>query len=688
MMTEKYGASRIRRSAFTLVELLVVMAITAILLGLIFGPMYQGFNLTNRARVQILAQDLARSIIERVNKEQSNSVYIFDNANMPINLWVKAKNGSGQIVTPVPFAWVDMVPPGRVIDQQGYQFLTQHPELIDPTTGNAIENPRLREELIRLAQAEGDTTGQKYLSLADVAVPSAPGRTFVRYFVGLRDNSTESDPGGQSGRPRKTYNNFYDELRHGSHTATIEEHNPYLLYRATVTPYLPNGLVDTRLFRVDNNGQPILFEPNFFYDNRTATSPGGNIPAAYPGWNDDNKDGVVNYSENWRAAARTLVPGDRADEVVVTREDDGKPVYFNNPMRGNNIEMKIVPQIRFQPNFVGNDAGAPARLSDRGNEAPNTAASSHRETYAHWTPGYTVFVYRGSFGGSSVSYFTWAGTGWADGSNNVRYCEFNSATGVTNGNGNSNPPGEDTGFNPLNPTALPATVDPNKFLMFGVDPRKGMINFSFPATLWMKDNLGQPLPSIYTSADANSHHVNEDLNSYRYISLINPPNVAVGTSPLAKIANLFIVPGTEVVIGPDMRPGPHYGMPITYTRVPRNSDPRRLGPNEFMINYDQLTNANVNDPLAAKGTIIFDSQDDAPGNPHSLPTLDAQGNQASTIRVTYQVQNNRPGDVVKADYLTRQLMTFVLGVRLYDKASGQPQQVTLNQQIRVRNQSR
>src|SRR5438094_10617074 len=62
---------------FTLIELLVVMAITAILLGLIFGPMIQGFNLTNRARVQVLTQDSARAAMEIAQRDMSNAVYIF-----------------------------------------------------------------------------------------------------------------------------------------------------------------------------------------------------------------------------------------------------------------------------------------------------------------------------------------------------------------------------------------------------------------------------------------------------------------------------------------------------------------------------------------------------------------------------------------------------------------------------------
>ena len=88
-------ANRARRAAFTLIELLVVMAITVILLGLIFGPLVQGFNLTNRARVQVETQDSARRIAELVQRDLSQAIFIFDNSQQSINVWVRQPDGNG-----------------------------------------------------------------------------------------------------------------------------------------------------------------------------------------------------------------------------------------------------------------------------------------------------------------------------------------------------------------------------------------------------------------------------------------------------------------------------------------------------------------------------------------------------------------------------------------------------------------
>jgi hypothetical protein len=145
-----------------------------------------------------------------------------------------------------------------------------------------------------------------------------------------------------------------------------------------------------------------------------------------------------------------------------------------------------------------------------------------------------------------------------------------------------------------------------------------------------------------------------------------------------------------------MRPGPHYGKEITYTRVRRSGDPRQIGPNEYMINYTDIPNpdgSTPTDPLQKMGTIIFNSRPDSLGVPNALPerSYDQNGQlteSAAPITVTYQIQNNLPTDVVKVDYITRELMTVSVGVRLFDLRSGQPQQVTLTQKIKVRNLQR
>ena len=61
---------------------------------------------------------------------------------------------------------------------------------------------------------------------------------------------------------------------------------------------------------------------------------------------------------------------------------------------------------------------------------------------------------------------------------------------------------------------------------------------------------------------------------------------------------------------------------------------------------------------------------------------------ADPVEVSYQFQMNRPNDVVKIDYLTRELMSLAFQVRLYDPSSGRPQITELSNKIKVRNLQR
>jgi prepilin-type N-terminal cleavage/methylation domain-containing protein len=692
-----------REQAFTLIELLVVMAITVILLGLIFGPLVQSFNLTNRARVQIETQDVARRVMEIASRDLANGVFVFDNSTEPIYLWIRTPNANGDplgppVPTALPFAQVDLVPPARLIDQDA----AVQPQDIDPTTG-----------LPRSFNAEIDQPNDPRFK---VALPLAPGRTIVRYFLALRDNTSEADPTTlTSGRPLKPYTNFYDNPS----IASLSVHNPVILYRAVISPYLPDGRVDERFFRRDAAGRPILYDPNFFYDYTDA--PAG-LPAI-PGYSGPNARGYGRLYENWKLIARAVVPTDRADEVIVQRGGDGKPIYYPDPVTGP--YMRITPLVRLQPTYMGNDAGAATSTRDPGNESPDVAPSTHRETYGHWTTPHRFFIYRNRLNTNPLPVFFWYNTGAID--DEVMAQEVDIATGTVNSSVEAfwfpnwrplllNP---QTGRQVPPPNSSKGTPNNVPLVMFSTDARKGIINYAFPDSIMLHDGTGKPDPSQFDPAVINQQYEAYRIanptnisNALRYVDLKQLPNGR--QSPLNVIPNCRIVPGSEVVIGPDMRPGPNYGKPVIYTRRPRTDygGQDALGPNEYMINYSDVPNANLADldpmnrALMSAGTIIFRSKFDEPYSlrppvavqqhgfwEFALPEYqgDANGNltlPAAPIIVTYQIQNNLPIFSVRGDYLTRELMTFALGVRLYEFNSGQPQQVTLTRKVKVQNLQR
>jgi hypothetical protein len=275
--------------------------------------------------------------------------------------------------------------------------------------------------------------------------------------------------------------------------------------------------------------------------------------------------------------------------------------------------------------------------------------------------------------------------------------------------------------------------NPNPQFAFTIDNERGTINFAFPSTVLIHDANGNPLTAVYNPAKINAMADTSD-PPRRFLSLQtldpadNPSMANVNLQPLSPGMNWYpdarIVPGSEVVFGPDQRPGPHYGFRIQYTRIPsKGLDP--IGPNQYKILYENDPNNPNNDPALKLGYIEFRQDSDASSvvnvsddayaganydpnvgfKPYGLPehkanpAFDASqpasaanplflappNNQADPVEVLYRFQMNRPNDVVKVDYLTRELMNVTVEARLYDPASSRPQNTILTEKIKVRN---
>ena len=49
------------------------------------------------------------------------------------------------------------------------------------------------------------------------------------------------------------------------------------------------------------------------------------------------------------------------------------------------------------------------------------------------------------------------------------------------------------------------------------------------------------------------------------------------------------------------------------------------------------------------------------------------------------MQNNLKGDLLHANYVTKELMTIIMGIRIYDSNSGKVQAVQLTNKMRLKN---
>ncbi len=207
--------NRRSQKGFTLLEMMVVIVITIIMIGLVLGPVVQAFNLTSRAQKQIQAQDTARQLLERISRELSEAVFVYDNTSRPIIMQIYNKNGN-PIEVEVFNAVIDFVPPKMLCHCN------------NPNHGNEPRDfPRGDD-----ASPACPVCGSFNVDIRPLQ-PLQPDTKVVRYFIAKRF-------------PTKEYSSPFAT---GFIEATGED-NPYVLYRAEYNPWDPNLRKD---------------EPDFFY---------------------------------------------------------------------------------------------------------------------------------------------------------------------------------------------------------------------------------------------------------------------------------------------------------------------------------------------------------------------------------------------------------------------------------------
>lgn len=619
------------RGGFTLAEVLVVMAISAILMALVLAPVVQSFQLTRQAQAMVDSQDAARMALASISRELGQAMFVYDNAQVllvPATAGLPDGVADGVTETPImmpvaqprsnaphwfvlPYAMIDFILPKIYMHCNNPEHPGESPRNY-PRDLVVDDGENKRTELrgwpdCPYCQAAG-------LKADDVEakpkIPLEPSVTHVRYFVALRHNNLGS-PLTDGAPPNWGWvppwgKNIVEGTENGA-----------VLYRAEYNPY------DNNLFPDGMNVNERVHDPYFFY--RKGTGANG-LP----------------YHTNWLNTARVVGIGKYEDLITAEFSPDG-------------TVRSVDPTVKFQTSSVENDTFSPTYSTDAKNDYPDAPATVFAGTYGYWTPDHRVDVMRGDYMDdppSGYDYYTvMDGNEYIivrrvpDRPNWRETTEFNITeylkTGFVPPNGSDQPPLE---------------------MAFTVDVNRGTVNFALQPP---RPGLATSGPTAFDSAkeintDFHSEYANDRGGAIRW-SLLPTFNPSVSDQYLE---NARIVPGSETVIGPNMTLGENFARPVRYERVPLSLG--NPGINQYMIDNNS-------------GRLFF-SRDPS----LDLPEQDADG-KPCLIQVYYLVYFNRKDDVVRGDYLTKSLITVHLGMRMFDPDTGKPFPVDLTDKVKVRN---
>ncbi len=392
-MSHRIGA-RFRQSAFTLIELITVMAITAILMTLIVIPLVQSINISRQAAAFAEAQDRSRRLGEQIAREISNSAGVRDNSGMKGSIAVSVPSFRALTTDPQLYSTV-LLPYGKLDLLKPAEGDPSTSGFINPTTGKI--DPTLRAP-----------KGQ-------IVLPVAPGSTIVRYWIGLRNPlKATTTPGISVANP---YHNPYNSLL--AQAASGDE-NLFVLWRAEVQPYvydaglgkyvvnkllfydtsrLPNQTVppasyitgesakarQTSLLLHSLNSASAAFDyPDFFDVSDPTEAPV--YSTAQPG--DPTKAQMI---QNWINAGTVVSGIDHSDMIQPIYDKGTQTTLYGGanplaPITGD--PPRILPLVQFKPTRVSSEPATGQTAVRQGEESDNAnliAPDVYKTQYAAWS---------------------------------------------------------------------------------------------------------------------------------------------------------------------------------------------------------------------------------------------------------------------------------------------------------------
>lgn len=639
-----------KQEGFTLVELLVVMVLTVIIVGLIFGPVMQSFSFTRRAGTLIRAQDNARTALTRITRELQNAIFAYDNTRQATSFYVQ--DDAGIVPDPtdpnaMPLAYgarIDIVMP------------RMHGFCIAPDTDHnpgGVQNPR---EFVRGEDAAPHCPFDGSLLELRPVQPLAPDTKIVRYFIGLQD-------------PTRPYGSRYKKIT----VLGPGGDNMFILYRAEFSPY------DAKLFDQSVGLSANLAKPNFFYDRNLN---GINNPDGTP----------QTYAQAWRRVSVAIVTPRDADLGVVE--------YVYDPIAGADVTV-VTPTVTFSPTAVNNDTLV--AVTDNNNSPENSDSeippTVYKAKYGNWVLPYEVTVRRKQPGDLLATIYKAMPRLPSTPTDMCIYRMQSNGLDpdyqVFDLNNYEKTKADRTyrGYQfGVGDTAIPGNANQLPELAFTVNTKAGKVNFAFPhIDLDLSEQLSNifnkkfPVSLVIPTDMINSYYDAAPMQDrYRMWEFHHPadrplPYGNLGTIQASWIlGNSTVAPGLEKVIGPYNNDP---ARSITYNRIPFYDMLNDPDPNQYKVDVQHpVLDDNGVTIAGMEGTaaIFFHSTQAEFGTGIPLPA----GRQ---IYLLYHEQNNKPGDSLRANYVTKELVTVSLGVRIYDASTSRPQTVHLTSKVRLRN---
>ena len=702
------------RRAFTLIEILIVIALSAILFTLLLIPLVNGIKYARQAQSLTAAQDAARITRERIERELGSAVYVFDNTSHPFLLTASANNASPTfqpgddrftnfLDLEIPQSGTNVNGGPNSIVAHAYNAkldfvlprLNSNGNPIDPTT----------QEPIRVTTS--GTTSSPIISDPSQIFPAAAGTTMIRYWVGLKN-------------PTQPYNNNREEK------TNVAADNTYVLYRAqfrltndidpaTGKPKKNIGpgtsgdgtTINEKLFVPKHDAQgnvlnePELDDPDFF---RYVASSDVN-------WLDTQHGAYATAGavaseharvDTWFSIAKPVIPGPNVDLILLPHSSDGSLVYdagaagpctatgcpgtahsgiAHDPVPANGLYYPIVnTSVTFRPGVVSGDA-TPASTTDYSSQG--VVAGTDQNDFAYvptiynannqsWAQPYVVTLAPPSAPSGQT-----AGT-------TTYYVQQDPVSGDYYEYLGSSPNGTAV----FDVTTGMAATGVTSYVPLSINAGTGTINFSTAALpdpanrynrLWVYAPASTTLDLKATDTNGKAPPLG---------TIVDPQYTDDAGNP---IRTARIVPGSLRVYGPDDSSGPGRGQSILYTEVSNLATP---GDDQYVVDYkNSLLTLTGNDATAtfngsATMSVSYDYQANvvpvgvqvkAPSgtNPPANGTMQAAAPGITLLPMAVQV-----------NYQTRDLIDVAIGVRIYNISTGRAEVIPAETKIKVGNSNR